>query len=163
MDTLFQNLSFRRLAILWLPTFLRKNIMSQLLSVILRPIELMYIDFLRLRQQNLIRINYTYQKFSLQRRLNERFDPMLKRIKIVNAVQYEGVYLYTEAESGPMMTKHQWLHDNNNPIYLRTEAELTSEYDFIVQIPNSNINQIQLAAEVDYYKLIGKNYKIVII
>lgn len=162
MDHLY-NIVIKRLAWWWMPTFLRKNQTMSYLYSLLSPFDFILAELKKHRQFNLMRLNFNYQKFSLQRRLNERFDSPLKRIKIVNAVQYEGVYLYTEAESGPMMTKHQWLHDDNNPIYLRTEAELTSEYDFIVQIPNSNINQIQLAAEVDYYKLIGKNYKIVII
>lgn len=162
MDHLF-NINFRRLIWWWVPTFLRKPILTRFIYALVWPMESMLVDLKNSRRQNLIKLNFTYQKFSLQRRLNDVFDNHLRRIKIVNAIQYEGVYLYTEAESGPMMTKHQWLHDDNNPIYLRTEAELTSEYDFIVQIPNSNINQIQLKAEIDYYKLIGKHYQIVII
>ncbi|BFO64132.1 hypothetical protein KCF3NO3_01150 [Chryseobacterium sp. KCF3-3] len=123
----------------------------------------MYIEFLRKRKQNLIKMNYNYQKYSVQKRLNDAFDPIERRIKIVKAVQYEGVYLYTEAEDDPQHSKTKWLYDDSNPIYLRTEAELYSEYDFIVEIPNTGINQIQLKAEIDFYILQSKQYQIVII
>ncbi len=162
MDKLF-NINFKRLALWWIPTFRRKPITLNYLWCLLFPLEVMYIEFLRKRKQNLIKMNYNYQKYSVQKRLNDAFDPIERRIKIVKAVQYEGVYLYTEAEDDPQHSKTEWLYDDSNPIYLRTEAELYSEYDFIVEIPNTGINQIQLKAEIDFYILQSKQYQIVII
>ncbi|GEN71570.1 hypothetical protein [Chryseobacterium lathyri] len=162
MDHLF-NINFKRLALWWVPTFRRKSITLNYLWCLLFPLEAMYIDFLRKRKQNLIKMNYNYQKYSVQKRLNDAFDPIERRIKIVKAVQYEGVYLYTEAEDNPQYSKTKWLYDDSNPIYLRTEAELYSEYDFIVEIPNTAINPLQLKAEIDFYILQSKQYQIVII
>lgn len=105
-------------------------------------------------------MDFNYQKFSLQKRLNDAFDRIERRIRIVNAVQYEGVYIYTEAEG---IDKTKWLHGDENPIYLRSEDELTSIYDFIVEIPDTGINQIRLKAEIDFYILQSKKYKIVIV
>lgn len=162
MDKLF-NINFKQLALWWIPTFRRKPITLNYLWCLLFPLEAMYIEFLRKRKQNLIKMNYNYQKYSVQKRLNDAFDPVERRIKIVKAVQYEGVYLYTEAEDDAQQSKTQWLYDDSKPIYLRTEAELYSEYDFIVEIPNTGINQIQLKAEIDFYILQSKQYQIVII
>lgn len=162
MDHLF-NINFKQLTFWWLPTFRRKNRLLNYIWCLIFPLEAMYIEFLRKRKQNLIKMNYNYQKYSVQKRLNDAFDPIERRIKIVKAVQYEGVYLYTEAEDDPQHSKTKWLYDDSNPIYLRTEAELYSEYDFIVEIPNTGINQIQLKAEIDFYILQSKQYQIVII
>lgn len=162
MDKLF-NINFKQLALWWIPTFRRKPITLNYLWCLLSPLEAMYIEFLRKRKQNLIKMNYNYQKYSVQKRLNDTFDPIERRIKIVKSVQYEGVYLYTEAEDDPQHSKTKWLYDDSNPIYLRTEAELYSEYDFIVEIPNTPINPLQLKAEIDFYILPSKQYQLVII
>jgi hypothetical protein len=162
MDQLF-NINFKQLALWWVPTFRRKPITLNYVWCLLFPLEAMYIEFLRIRKQNLIKMDYGYQKFSLQKRLNDAFDKVERRIKIVKAVQYEGVYLYTEAEDDLQNSKTRWLYDDMSPIYLRTESELYSEYDFIVEIPNTPINPLQLKAEIDFYILPSKQYQIVII
>ncbi len=130
------------------------------------------------RKFNLLKMNYNYQKFSLEKILNYKYDRVDKRIKIIKAVLYDGVYLYTEAEIDPVggstnpsggqyTPKTKWLFGDGNPLYLMTEAELFSEYDFIVQIPvgannpnNSLINIDQLKVDIDFYKLPSKRYQI---
>lgn len=161
-DQLF-NINLKKLALWWLHPKLRNKVIKGFMWVLLFPLELMYIEMLKVRKINLIKMNHNYQKFSVQKRLNDAFDPIERRIKIVKSVQYEGVYLYTEAEDDAYFNKTKWLYDDSNPIYLRTESELSSEYDFIVQIPNTGINQIQLKAEIDFYILQSKQYQIIII
>lgn len=159
MDRAF-NINFKKLAIEWLPTFLRKPILIAFVLVLIVPLEALYLEFLRARKQNLIRMNTTPQKFSMQKRLNDFFDPLERRIEIVKAVLFDGTYLYTEAEDDQWRTKTQWLYIDSLPIYLYTEAELYSEFDFIVRIPNTGINELQLRAEIEYYMLQSKNYRI---
>lgn len=161
-ETVFR-INFKRLAWLWIPTDLRKKRLAEFIYCLIFPIEKMYLEFKNARKENLIRMNFNYQKFSLQRRLNDAFDRVERRIKIVPAVKYEGVYIYTEAESGTALNLHKWLHDDSHPLYLRTESELTSEFDFIVEIPNTAINILQLKAEIEYYKLFGKHYEIEVV
>lgn len=162
MDHLF-NINFKQLAYWYLPTFRRGNRLLNFIWCLISPLESMYIELLQARKRNLVKMDFNYQKFSLQKRLNDAFDRVERRIKIVKAVQYDGVFLYTEAEDDVLHSKTQWLYDDSKPIYLRTEAELYSEYDFIVEIPNAGINQIQLKAEIDFYILQSKQYQIVII
>ena len=156
MDHLF-NINFKQLAYWYLPTFRRGNRILNFIWCLISPLEAMYIEMLRARKRNLIKMDFNYQKFSLQKRLNDAFDRVERRIKIVKAVQYEGVFLYTEAEDDVLHSKTKWLYDDSNPIYLRTEAELYSEYDFIVEIPNTSINPLQLKAEIDFYILQSKS------
>lgn len=161
-DNVF-NIDFKKLVISWLPTFLRTAFIVGFVVAFIIPLSLLYAEFLKVRKQNLIKMKTTCQKFSMQKRLNDAFDKLERRIRIVKAVQYEGLYLYTEAEDDAFHNKTKWLYGDNNPIYLRTESELYSEYDFIVQIPNIAINDYMLRAEIEYYMLQSKNYKIEIV
>lgn len=170
-DTIF-NIDFKKLVILWLPTFLRTPFLVAFAVVLITPLISLYIMFLNTRKQNLVRMGITCQKFSMQKRLNDAFDQVERRIRIVKGVLYDGIYLYTEAEINPnspdyfsdnINNKMKWLKGDEKPIYLRTEAELYSEYDFIVEIPNTGINENQLRAEIEYYMLQSKNYKIEIV
>lgn len=153
-------INFRKLAVEWMPTFLRTKVCTALIFVFITPLEFLFIEFLKTRKQNLIRLKTTSQKFSLQKRLNDYFDPLERRIKIVKAVLFDSTYLYTESEDDQWKSKTKWLFGDEKPIYLYTEAELYSEYDFIVKIPDADINQIQLRAEIEFYMLQSKNYKI---
>ncbi|MCC2590369.1 hypothetical protein [Chryseobacterium sp. MFBS3-17] len=156
------NFDVRKYALQLLPPWLRSGMAMAVVLAFATPLLDVYIAFTRNRKVNLIKLQFNYQKFSVQKRLNDAFDPIERRIRIVNAVQYDGVYLYTEAEDDPFYSKTVWLHPDN-PVYLRTEAELYSEFDFIIEIPDININQIQLKAETDFYILPSKRYQIVII
>lgn len=158
MDKVF-DINFKKLAIEWLPTYNRMPIFSAMVLVMVAPVELLYNEFLKARKQNIIRINTTCQKFSMQKRLNDYFDPVERRIEIVKAVLFEGTYLYTEAEDDQWKTKTQWLYVDSLPIYLYTESELNSEFDFIVKVP-TGLNELQLKAEIEYYMLQSKNYRI---
>lgn len=170
-DELF-NINFRRLAVWYLPTFLRTPIMKSFVLMLIFPLELMYIEMMKARKRNLIKMNTNYQKFSLQKRLNDAFDTIGRRIKIVKAVQYDSINLYTKPEIDPnsadyftdnATNKMKWAKGHDKPIYLRSKSELYSEFDFIVEIPNTGINIIQLKAEIDFYVLQSKNYDIRII
>ena len=157
------NIDFKRLVLLWLPTFLRRTVLAGFSFVLVAPLETMYVEFLKMRKQNLIKMDHNYQKFSMQKRLNNAFDNQQRRIRIVNSISYFGVYIYTEAEDDQFKSKTQWLYGDENPIYLRNESELNSDYDFIVEIPNEPINMYQLKAEIDFYALQSKRYLIKII
>ncbi|MFC3158989.1 hypothetical protein SAMN05443633_107147 [Chryseobacterium arachidis] len=176
MDDKLFSIDFKKLANWWLFTFWRTRSVMNLISVLIFCIEDLYKSFMEERKVNLLKMNYNYQKFSLEKILNYKYDRVEKRIKIIKAVLYDGVYLYTEAENDPSnptnsggqyTPKIRWLFGDENPLYLRTEAELFSEYDFIVQIPvdannpnNSLINIDQLKADIDFYKLPSKRYQI---
>lgn len=163
MDDKIFDINFRKLAVEKLPTEMRNAFWIPFVFVIVAPVEFIYNEFLKARKQNLIRMKVTCQKFSMQKRLNDVFDPLERRIEIVKAVLFDGTYLYTEAEDDQWKTKTKWLFDDSNPIYLYTEGELYSDFDFIVKIPDTGINQIQLRAEIEYYMLQSKQYKIQIV
>lgn len=158
MENTFK-INFGKTALEWLPTFLRGIFFTAFSLVLTTPVELIFSQFLAERKQNLLRLKTTAQKFSLQKRLNDYFDPVERRIEIVKAVLFDGLYLYTEAEDDQSRSKTQWLYVNGNPLYLYTEAELNSDIDFIVLVP-PGIDEVRLRAEIEYYMLQSKNYTI---
>lgn len=166
------DLDFNKYGVQLIPPFLRDPIFVAFILAFLAPIIDLYQKFLMNREQNLIKLKFNYQTCSVEYRLNDAFDPLFRRIKIKKAVLYNGIYIYTDAEtdstnpdyySDSFTNKMKWLHGNEKPLYLRSEAELYSQYDFIVEIPDTGINQIQLKAEIDFYILQSKQYQIVII
>ncbi|HAO08689.1 MAG TPA: hypothetical protein DCQ50_17300 [Chryseobacterium sp.] len=156
------NIDFKSLAIQWLPTFFRMPVFISITILFILPLTSIYIEFLKIRKQNLMRMEVSTQKYSIQKRLNDLFDKIERRIEIVKAVQFDGLYFYTKAEDDPYHNKTEWL-SNDNPLWLRLKSELNSEYDFIVKIPNTGINEFQLKAEIEYFMLQSKNYKIEVI
>ena len=157
------NINFRKLAVEWLPTFLRSPLIVAFSFVMISPLERLYIEFLKVRRDHIDRMSHNFQKFSMQKWLNDVFDFAERRIKIVSGVNYYGIFLYTKAEDDAQFTKTKWLYGDASPIYLRTKDELSVEFDFIVEIPDTGIDQEQLKAEIEYYMLQSKNYKIVIV
>lgn len=166
------NFNIKKYAIELTPPFLRDEVFYGFITAFVAPLIDVYDLFLQNRDSNLIKLRFNYQTASLEYRLNERFDPLLRRIKIGKSIIYNGVFIYTEAETDPNNVnyfsddpnnKMKWLNGAEKPIYLRTEAELSSDYDFIVFIPNTQINEIQLKAEIDYYILQSKQYQIKVI
>lgn len=155
------ELDFKKLILMYLPTFRRKHITFNFLYVLISPIEKMYIDFLKVRKTNIDKLIHNYQICSIRKRLNDVFDKTERRIKIYSSQTFSGLYLYTEAEDDLIHSKTKYLSESH-PIYLRTESELYQEFDFVVEIPNTGINQIELKAEIDFLKLESKRYQIVI-
>ena len=143
----------------WLPTFLRQGILHKLSNAMISPIVKMFPQFMAQRKQGLLRMKHTYAVFSLRWRLNDVFDKYERRIRIVSALKFNGVYLYTEGEDDQYKSKTKWL----GTVYLRNESELFSDYDFIVEIPNTGIDQLAMIAEIDYFVLPSKRYKILIV
>lgn len=155
------ELDFKNLILMYLPTFRRKYITFNFLYILISPIEKMYIDFLKVRKSNIDKLTHNFQICSIRKRLNDVFDKAERRIKISSSETYAGVYLYTKNEDDLIHSKTKYLTESN-PIYLRTEAELYQKFDFIVEIPNTGINEIELRAELDFLKLESKQYKIII-
>ncbi|HCM34126.1 hypothetical protein [Chryseobacterium sp.] len=165
------DLDIKKHALQLIPPFLRDDIFAAYTLSFIAPLNDLYQLFLQNRDQNIIKLKFNYQTCSIEYRLNDKFDALYRRIKIKKSIIYNGLYIYSDSEIDPNnpdyysdnpANKMKWVNGDEKPLYLYTEAELYSEYDFIVEIPNSGINQIQLRAEIDFYILQSKQYQIVI-
>lgn len=114
------------------------------------------------KDQALVELSYNGQTCYLEKMLNDRFDPVSRRIIILHEedngvywyLENEGQvekYLYTESETGATTT------------YLYNEGEPSTEFpegiDFLVKAPSELTGQeAKMRSEIDKYRLAGKIY-----
>ncbi|HTF18166.1 MAG TPA: hypothetical protein VK658_08850 [Chryseolinea sp.] len=117
------------------------------------------------KDQALVELSYNGQTIYMEKMLNDRYDPSLRRIIIQHEqnnsaywyVEGEGqapVYLYTEPETGATQS------------FLYIEGEnstgLPDGIDFVVKAPVSLTSQeVRMKADVNKYKLAGKQFEII--
>jgi len=113
------------------------------------------------RNQNIYRLGITPQVCYLEKFLNDRYDNVLRRIRIVDAQQANITYLFLRTENSPL---YIYTRAEKKPLYLYSRSEIIDiETDFIIQIPaNVTFDEKQVRGEIDSYKLAGKKYQIII-
>lgn len=134
------------------------------LKVLLRPIDELYYKWYNWRIDNIYKLDHTSQICYLRGSLNDKFDPIERRIYIGDGLFYETLYIFTEAED-----KTVWLHTEaeNETLGLRTESETADTgLDFIVYVPEELYNDAYimegLKAHIKFYKAGGKRFNIFI-
>lgn len=153
---MWYKIDFNRLAMMLLPTFLRKPIIVAYLQVMLKPIKDIHYDWLLKRDTvDFYALNHTGQVCRLRKVLNDRLDNTLRRIRIGEGTAFPQEYIWTESEQDA-----QWL-DDTFYVYTENEYENTG-VDFTVFVPQQiKIDSIfTLDYLLKYYKLAGKRYKI---
>jgi hypothetical protein len=123
----------------------------QFVKVLLRPINDLYYKWYNWRLDNIYKLEHTNQICYLRGSLNDKYDPVERRIYIGNGLLFDTQYIFTEAE--------------DETLWLRTEAETADTgLDFIVYVPDTiyNTRLVELEAHINFYKAGGKRYKIVI-
>ncbi|MDA6072095.1 hypothetical protein NJT12_20930 [Flavobacterium sp. AC] len=144
------------------PTFLRKPALIAYANALVSQVQSLHYKWYNWRIDNIYKIEHTWQVCYLRGSLNDKFDPIERRIYIGNGLLYETQYIFTEAEEQDV-----WLETESEPetIWLRTESETADTgLDFIVYAPEE-IYKTQLDAlhaHVKFYKAGGKRYNIFI-
>lgn len=141
---------------------LRKPSVSALGQLVLKPLNSLYYKWSNWRIDNIYKLEHTGQICYLRGSLNDKFDPVDRRIYIGDGLLYDTQYIFTEAEEQDV-----WLEteEEEETIFLRTESETADTgLDFIVYVPEEIYNtQIDgLKAHIDFYKAGGKRYSILI-
>lgn len=151
---MWYKLDGRTLIIQAWPSILRKPVLSSFLAFISDEISDLNNLFVVHRSQNISKIIHNSQTCKLRKILNDTFDYQ-RRIKIVDGRLKKPKYIYTDSEQKP-----KWLGEMI--IYSKSETD-GSGVDFTVLVPGELRNyQIELKALIDFYKLAGKRYKILV-
>jgi hypothetical protein len=136
----------------------------EFLKVIIKPINELYYKWYNWRIDNVYKLEHTSQVCSLEGSLNDKFDPVERRIYIGDGLVYDTLYIFTEAEEQTV-----WMHTEaeNEILWLRTESETADTgLDFIVYVPQELYNDGYimegLKAHVKFYKAGGKRFNIFI-
>lgn len=152
--TMWYKLNARNLVLLLLPTFLRSGRLGSFLALIASEIVDVNNKFQVDRSQSIAKVKHNSQVCKLRKILNDTFD-YERRIQIVESVLKKPQYIYTDAEQKPKYI---------GELVIYTSAETDGNgTDFSVLIPAELQNyKIEITNLVNFYKLAGKKFKIVI-
>ncbi len=159
---MWHNIDWNILVLDNIPIALRKPSFSGLAQIVLKPLNSLYYKWCNWRLDNIYKLEHTGQICSLRGSLNDKFDPVQRRIYIGDGQIFDTTYIFTEAEEQDV-----WLDTELEPetIWLRTEGETADTgLDFIVYVSQDiyNMQLDSLKAHIDYYKAGGKRYNIFI-
>jgi hypothetical protein len=94
------NINFYQLASELLPALLRgKQVVLALVNVCLSPIRDLHQQFIAYRQEAIYKASFTGQIIYLEKRLNDRFDAILRRIYISNVADQNFTYVFNQSEN----------------------------------------------------------------
>ncbi|WP_234111463.1 hypothetical protein [Chryseobacterium sp. R2A-55] len=135
------------------------------MSILTVPVDYVHYQWLQYRKDNLYRLAHNSQKCYLRGALNDRFDNVLRRIRIDDGNGFKRKYIYTDGElSGTIFSPQVFV----KPTYLGTLFLYDdSDYedtgvDFIVVVPQDlQFSIFEMNALIDFYKLASKRYKII--
>ncbi len=156
------NIDFKKLVIWLLPSVLRRRYMIAWLVALISPVIRMYNDVLAFRRLAIYRLAITPQVCYLEKALNDRYDIAQRRIRIVDAKEFEGIPLYRKVESKPLGLFRR--SEGKGQVYY-TKSE-TSKFgaDFVIEVSvliAFDLNE--LTAFVNSYKLASKKFKVKIV
>jgi len=151
---MWYNLKAQNLVLQSLPTFLRTGAISSLLALAASELTDLNNALVVNRNVSISKVSHNSQVCKLRKILNDTFD-YERRIKVVEPTFKKPKYIYTRAEQKP-----RWL--GKMIIYRKSETE-GNGIDFSVIIPGELKNyQTEIKALVNFYKLAGKQFKIII-
>ncbi len=146
------DIDVKKLAVLLLPTFLRKAKLVAWLHCLVTPLVSLHYAFVQKREADLYNLDHNGQVCYLRGVLNDAFDAELRRIKIIDGNRYKRQYIYTRGEKKPKYLGKTYLHQ-------RTDYS-DANVDFIVEVPKEIYRENEIIALVDFYRLASKKYKI---
>ena len=100
------DVKFKRLALLLLPTFLRRPLIAAVAYASGIPVQYLYVRFIRWKQDTDYRLNNNGQVCYLRAVLNDMFDPGLRRITISDTVDNIGL---SRSTTGTRISKNCFL------------------------------------------------------
>lgn len=151
------KISFDKLVIQLLPTFLRKPRMIAFITLFSKVLTDLHNAWLVKKTADETWLNHNSQVCYLRKVLNDEFDDLQRRIRITDGQLYERKYIYTLGEKKPVYL---------GKLFIRQTVDYADTgIDFFVVVPteitNMEQNKFKLEAWVNRYKLASKRYKII--
>ena len=132
------------------------------LNALLTPFNALYNTFKSYRDDNIYKLNHNGQVCYLEGALNDAFDIDLRRMTITDAGGLDVTLLATDADADQFIILDD---DATGAFILSNDSGYNDgEWDFIVTIPYlfSSSEKFRLRALVDFYKLAGKRYDVIV-
>jgi hypothetical protein len=144
-----------------LPYLLRRPRLLAFARALLAPAAELYGTFLSYTIQTRHELSYNGQTMQLERALNDRFDPALRRIQIINTQTYaQPVYLNFEREQ--QAETYVFTEAEGQPLYLSTYAEQVGQVGFTVRVPAVlRAQELALRTRINQLKIALVKYRII--
>ncbi len=151
---MWYNIDFNKIAVLLLPTSIRKPKIIAYLKVLLSPVVELHELFLQKQKLDVFRLEHNGQVCYLRKALNDVFDNDLRRIEINGSNKFSPEFIYTPIEEKPKFLGTIFIHSKVD--YSDTAV------DFIVRVPKSiYINRkYEIHKWIDFFKKGSKSYTI---
>ncbi len=154
------QINWNRLIVLLLPVRLRTGTIYAFLSSLVAPIVTLYNNLLAYNATTSYKLRHTSQVWSIEKVLNDEFDPVERRIRIFDAGGNSIIPLYPDADLRPVSLND----DLTSCLILQADSGYDSgAFDFVVRLPyryaDSQVYHIK--SLINYYKLAGKRYDII--
>lgn len=127
--------NFKKLVTQRLPVDLRQQKVMAFFLAFVSPIVTIYNALILFRTNMLYKLLINSQVVYLEKLLNDRYDTTLRRIHILDGKEYAASFLFTKAESKPMVI-YRKSEDRPKFLYTRGEAGQYT-FDFVVFVPVS--------------------------
>lgn len=157
------NVNIKRLALLTLPTWLRRPLAGALIYAGVTPLGRLLQELRTYRNATRYRLNHNGQVCKLRGVLNDEFDPELRRIEIEDSDSMES----GEASTAWQRETGRWVmvpQRRTGVVSIHREGfSGASGYDFWVTMPEElrdSETETRLRAIVNMYKLASKRYAI---
>lgn len=140
----------------------RKEPWLSYLRAVLKPVKVLYAQFLTYRGDTLKKMRYNSQQIVLQNLLNDMFDNTQRRITVTTIYDIlKPPYVAQQSENQPLYVSTQAETDLDDDliVYISQQSELGVNYDFIVECADGSLTanqEIRLKAIVNYYRLASK-------
>ena len=156
------DVNFKRLALLLLPTFWRRPLFAAMAYAAVSPLQYLHTRFILWKRESDYRLEHNGQVCYLRALLNDKFDPIDRRITITETVENVGFITLRKREEDdevlvPRRGSERFL------ILNRRGFGGVSGYAFWVSIPLARRDKLvitQFRAVVDAYKLASKRFSI---
>src|ERR1044072_3137262 len=126
------DIDYIKLVRLRIPPHIRQPKHVTWLLGLCNPISFIYLLFLRNRNNNIYRLKITPQVCYMEKMLNDRYDISERRIKIVDSVSFDPLYIFLQPENKPV---YIFTLSEQHPVYIYTYPETTPEpVDFVIQV-----------------------------
>lgn len=135
---------------------------------LLEPTRTLYNEFIEFKREVDFKTQYSCQQKSLESLLNKKFDPVLKRIKIITSSDLKEIYYsFNSGEVNPSLIYSNFSSEViSTPRYSFNSEELTNSFRFVVRIPSAldeDSIKAQMKAWVDYYRFQSFNFKFLVV
>lgn len=155
------NIDYNKLAVLLLPTFLRKPIILAFAHSLLSPLNNLHSRFINFQKEKEYRLKHNGQVCYLTAALNDRLDYTNRRITITdNIVDGTKIVLYMREEYKHLLIT---LRCNGATVINRRGYSGAGGLDFWINIPAEvygNINESLIKSITNTYKLVSKRFAI---